>query len=90
MKFQVALFACALAISAPAWADGAVDLRNAPIISADGKSVGRVDRVLGTGAEISGVRLIVGNRMVTLPADSFIVEGGSIKSKLTKREIERR
>lgn len=90
MKFQAALFACAIAISAPAWADDTVDLRNAPIISSDGKVVGKVNRVLYSGSTVSAVLFIVGSKMVTLRANSFTVENGAVKSVLTQREMERR
>ena len=90
MKFQAALFACAIACSTAAWADGAVDLRNAPILSSDGKVVGKVNRVLYSGSAVSAVLLIMGNKMVTLRADSFTVENGTVKSVLTQRELDRR
>jgi hypothetical protein len=90
MKFHAAVFACAMAISTPAWADDAVDLRNAPIVSSDGKVVGKVNRVLKSGSTVSAVLFIMGNKMMTLRADSFTVDQGAIKSIHTQRELERR
>jgi hypothetical protein len=90
MKFQAALFACAIAMSTAAWADGADDLRNAPIVSSDGKVVGKVNRALVSGSTVSAVLFIMGNKMVTLRADSFTVDRGTVKSVLTQRELERR
>lgn len=90
MKFKATLFACAIAISTAAWADEPVDLRNAPIVSSDGKVVGKVNRALYSGSAVTAVMLIMGNKMVTLRADSFTVEKGMVKSIHTQRELERR
>jgi len=48
-----------------------------------GKSVGKIDRVNPDGS----VRLIMGDKFVTVPADKMTVTGDSPSTLLSKREL---
>ena len=90
MKLGTALFAAALLASSAAYAEDGAPVRDAVVLASDGQPVGKVNRVVMAGDKVSAVQLIVGSRMVTLPAAEFTVDGGTVKATLTKREIQRR
>lgn len=64
--------------------------RNAKVVSSDGQEIGLVNRVL-TAADnsVTAIRIIMGTRMVTLGAEQLSVDGAVVKTKLTKKEVER-
>lgn len=90
MKLGFLIAAAALSVSAPALAQDDASLRNAVVVDSSGKAVGKVNRVVMAGDVVSGVQLIVGSKMVTLDAGAYTIEGGVVKSTLSKREIERK
>lgn len=63
--------------------------RNAKVVSADGREIGLVNRVLTSGDAVTGIRIIMGSRSVTVGADKLSVEGEVVKTSLTKKEVER-
>lgn len=84
------LAACALTLAATAHAQALNIPRNAKVVSSDGADIGLVNRVLtAPDNSVTGIRLIIGSRMVTIPADQFSVDGAIVKAKLTKKEVER-
>lgn len=84
------LAACAFAGATSAQAEPLAIARNAKVMSADDRAIGLVNRVVMTADNnVSAIRLILGSRMVTLPADQLTVENGVVKTSLTKKEVER-
>ncbi|WP_313805978.1 hypothetical protein [Sphingobium sp.] len=63
--------------------------RNAKVVSADGRDVGLVNRVLTNGDDVTGIRIIMGSRSVTVGADKLSLDGEMVKTSLTRKEIER-
>lgn len=63
--------------------------RNAKVVSADGREIGLVNRVLTSGEDVTGIRIIMGSRSVTLGADKLSLEGEVVKTSLTRKEVER-
>ncbi|WP_298400610.1 hypothetical protein [Sphingobium sp.] len=61
--------------------------RNARIYSADGAVLGKVDRLMMKGDELTGVQLIFGSKMIVIPADTLTVEDTGVKTSLTKKEV---
>ncbi|SEJ17785.1 hypothetical protein SAMN05518849_103254 [Sphingobium sp. AP50] len=79
--------ALAIASLAPAHAAAPAIDRNARIYSADGTVLGKVDRLLMKGDELTGVQLIFGSKMIVIPADTLTVEESGVKTSLTKKEV---
>ncbi|WP_327753886.1 hypothetical protein VVT58_19345 (plasmid) [Sphingobium sp. SJ10-10] len=63
--------------------------RNAKVVSADGREIGLVNRVLTSGEDVTGIRVIIGSRSVTVGADKLSLDGEIVKTSLTKKEVER-
>lgn len=61
--------------------------RNATIISSDGVALGKVDRVLTANDNVTGVQLILGSKMVVIPGNTLSVEGDSVKTTLTRKDV---
>lgn len=61
--------------------------RNAKVISADGATLGKVDRVLVANDAVTGVQLILGSKMVVIPGDTLSVEGDSVKTTLSRKDV---
>ena len=88
MKMMYRTIASAmLMVSASAMASGLTIPRNARIVSGDGATLGRVDRVLTASDAVTGVQLIVGDKMVVIPGDTLSVEGDLVKTSLTRKEV---
>jgi hypothetical protein len=85
----LALGLFALAGSVAAQAQALSIPRNAKVVSADGREIGLVNRVLTSGDAVTGIRIIMGSRSVTLGADKLSVEGEVVKTSLTRKEVER-
>lgn len=88
-KGAFALGLYALAAATVGQAAGLDIPRNAKVVSADGSEVGLVNRVLTTGTDVTGIRIIVGSRSVTVPADKLSLDGDVVKTSLTRKEVER-
>ncbi|MGK2908286.1 MAG: hypothetical protein ACSLE1_00535 [Sphingobium sp.] len=88
MKFRN-LFAVAFALlSASAVQAEPLSIpRNANIISSDGATLGKVDRVLIANDAVTGVQFILGSKMVVVPGDTLSVENGSVKTSLSRKEV---
>nr|WP_087573236.1 hypothetical protein [Sphingomonas sp. CDS-1] len=76
-----------LMVSTSALAAGLDIPRNARIVSGDGATLGRVDRVLTANDTVAGVQLIVGDKMVVIPGDTLSVDGEVVKTSLTRKEV---
>lgn len=84
------LAACALTVAAAAQAEALNIPRNAKVVTADGAEIGLVNRVLtAPDNSVTAIRLIMGSRMVTIPAEQLSVDGAIVKTKLSKKEVER-
>jgi hypothetical protein len=79
--------AFALLASGAAHADPLAIPRNAKVISADGATLGKVDRVLIANDAVSGVQIILGSKMVVIPGDTLSVEGDSVKTTLSRKDV---
>lgn len=60
--------------------------RNAKIISSDGATLGKVDRVLIANDSVAGVQLILGSKMVVIPGDTLSIEGDAVKTTLSRKD----
>ncbi len=99
MKLLPILAAAILATAAPAVADEAApaaatqSLENLrigqPIVSAEGRRLGRVDALIGDRAAPTAVRLILRGKFVTIPVDTLSADGNSdaFKTTLTYAEL---
>lgn len=72
---------------APAHAASPTIDRNARIHSADGAVLGKVDRVLMNGDQVTGVQLIFGSKMIVIPGDTLSVDDDVVKTSLTRKEV---
>ena len=81
---RIALLLAATLVTAPALAQTPTVARSGQTVR-DGNAarVGVVDRVLPDGS----LRLIVGSRFVTVPADKVNVADGTVTTSLTKKEV---
>ena len=61
--------------------------RNAKVISADGATLGKVDRVVTANDAVSGVQIILGSKMVVIPGDTLSVEGDDVKTTLSRKDV---
>ncbi|NWK97893.1 hypothetical protein DM806_19975 [Sphingobium lactosutens] len=61
--------------------------RNARIVSGDGTTLGRVDRILTSNDTVTGIQLIVGDKMVVIPGDTLSVDGAVVKTSLSRKEV---
>ncbi len=83
------MIVASLFAAAPVAAESA-DLATAPkagsvLLDGAGKRLGRIDRVMADGS----LRLIVGEKFVTIPASTVSVKDGVATTTLSKREASR-
>lgn len=71
--------------SAPTVQTPAAIRHNATIVAADGRKVGRVDRIRG-----DQVVVLTQGRLVSIPASTLTADGTRFKTSLTVAEIARR
>lgn len=84
----LALAISILAATTVAQAQGLTIARNAKVVSADGRDIGLVNRVLTQGDAVTGIRIIMGSRSVTVGADKLSLDGEVVKTSLTRKELE--
>lgn len=88
MKISAAVFALALCVSVPAsGAEPLVIARNAKVVSSDGVAIGRVNRVFTANDAVTGIQLIVGDRLVVIPADTLSVNENGVTTTLSRKEV---
>ena len=88
MKVSAAVIAIALCVSVPAYATEPLTItRNAKVISSDGVAIGRVNRVVTANDTVTGIQLIVGDRLVVIPADTLSVDEIGVKTTLSRKEV---
>lgn len=83
---KIVLAAVALGVSAPALAQGDLDIsKNQTVYDAEGKRVAKVTRVLDDGS----VLIIYRGKAIRLDADTLSLDEDKLATTLTKREISR-
>ncbi|WP_336971500.1 hypothetical protein [Sphingobium aromaticiconvertens] len=88
MKHHILLAATLALLSAGGVIAAPLDIpRNAKVISSDGATLGKVDRVLIANDNVTGVQLILGSKMVVIPGDTLSVEDGSVKTTLSRKDV---
>ncbi|MEZ5710363.1 MAG: hypothetical protein R3E02_13350 [Blastomonas sp.] len=78
----IAIATLAAATPAMAQPDGAV-AANKTIFDAEGKRIGKIDRVLDDGA----VTVIYRGKVVKIAADTISTDEGKVKTSLTRKEL---
>lgn len=87
MKLPVLLAVTFALLSGAAVAEPLAIPRNAKVVSADGATLGKVDRVLTANDAVTGVQIILGSKMVVIPGDTLSVEGDSVKTSLSRKDV---
>lgn len=85
---KIMLFAASLLVAAPVIAQTAEATgprAGSVLLDGSGKRLGRIDRVMADGS----LRLIVGEKFVTIPAGTVSVKDGVASTSLSKREASR-
>ncbi|AMK19809.1 MULTISPECIES: hypothetical protein [Sphingobium] len=88
MKTMYRTMISAMLLASTSAMAGGLDIpRNARIVSGDGATLGRVDRVLTANDAVAGVQVIVGDKMVVIPGDTLSMDGAIVKTSLTRKEV---
>jgi hypothetical protein len=96
LNFSIILLALSLSAAAsaqmptaqaPAAAVAAADLKNGAIVkSSDGRTLGRIERVVAKDGAPVAVDVIVGSRLVHIPVATISKSEGGLVTSLTKAE----
>ena len=90
MKILAAITALGLQTPALAQAAAPAIERNAPVFTAEGTKLGRVDTVVkGADGAATAIRIIYRGKFLTIPATSLTADAKGLKTSLTNSDIKK-